>query len=146
MQNILYKKVGLYLIGFCLIYYILGFASNYVRNLNDGDARTLELLFEANRIKIGRDFKVINFYTERYLLGDCALFYELEDNMKNREWLEFLKIEIMKQKWVEENSEHKNMLSLKKKNYKLKILFLDNRYLFHFTDCRSNIGSYLYGI
>ena len=144
MQNILSKKVGVYLIGFFLAYYILGFTSNYVRNLNDGEERKIKLIFEANRIKVGREFKVIDFYTESYLLGDSALFYELEDgNISNRE---FLRTEIMNQNWVEEKTVHKNMLSFKKNDYKLNLLFFDNRYLFHFTDCRSTIGNYLYGI
>lgn len=146
MKNILYKNVVVYFIGFCFLYYILGFASNYVRNLNDGEERNLKLIFEANRIKFGCDFKVIEFYTERYLLGDCALFYELEDNINNKDAFNFFKDELMNQNWIEEKTLNENMISFKKNNYKLKILFFENRYLFHFTDCRSDIGNYLYGI
>ena len=74
MQNILFKKVGFYLIAFFLAYYILGFTANYVRNLNDGEERKIKLIFEANRIKVGRDFKVIDFYTESYLLTLYTFF------------------------------------------------------------------------
>lgn len=146
MRNILAKKIGMCIVAILVLSYILGYFATSIRNLNNGEERLKQLVFAAQEIKIGTEFTVINFYTERYLLGDCALFYILKNENINNDLLNDIKIKVNKLAWEEEHTPEKNTALFRKGSYKLKIVFEEDRYLFHFTDCRSSLGKSLYDI